>query len=126
MYSNILMGLNAEESQYILQKMYDDNLDRKATGILINDVRAKRWVRLNAVAYLADKLQIEIEAELDGYDGSDDSGGPRSKKGKGKKQRTVSQVTNQNFGHFMTALTKRKERAFQYEFHFFFVVVAIK
>src|SRR6185437_8946929 len=110
MYSSILMRLNADESQYILQKMYDDNLDRKATDLLINEVRSQRWVRLNAVAYLADKLQIEIDADLDGSD-EDDDGAPRSKKGRGKKQRTVSQVTNQNFGHFMTALMRRRERA---------------
>src|SRR6185437_734091 len=119
MYSNILMGLNSEESQYILQKMHDDNLDRKATDILINDVRAKRWVRLNAVAYLADKLHLEIDADLEGSDEDDDSA-PRSKKGKTKKQRTVSQVTNQNFGHFVTALMRRRERALPVRVQFFF------
>src|SRR6185437_13250687 len=112
------MGLNSEESQYILQKMYDDNLDRKATDLLINDVRAKRWVRLNA-AYLADKLQLEIDADLDGSD-EDDDGAPRSKKGKGKKQRTVSQVTNQNFGHFMAAF-RRREEPFRYEHVFVYI-----
>src|SRR6185437_14250122 len=60
MHSPILMGLSAEESKYILEQMLEHDLDRKKTENLVNDVRSKRCVRLNAVAYLTDKLNLRL------------------------------------------------------------------
>src|SRR5689334_2334369 len=106
------MGLSAEESQYILRRMLDEKLEKKASDAMVKDVRAKRWVRLNAVAYLAHKLDLSIESNLAGSESDDEEeDGARSKKRKSKKPAMVSQVTNHNMGHFLAALQKRKERA---------------
>src|SRR6185437_14474433 len=79
------MGLSAEESKYILEQMFENDLDRKKTDNLVNDVRAKRWVRLNAVAYLTDKLNLKIASADASSDDDDEDDGPRSKKGKQKR-----------------------------------------
>ena len=111
------MGLSAEESKYILEQMFENDMDRKKTDNLVNDVRSKRWVRLNAVAYLTDKLNIKIASADASSDDDDEDDGPRSKKGK-QKRPVASKVTNQNFGHYMALLKSRRERVLPVSFHF--------
>src|SRR6185437_392493 len=109
------MGLSAEESKYILEQMFENDLDRKKTDNLVNDVRAKRWVRLNAVAYLTDKLNLKIASADASSDDDDEDDGPRSKKG--KQKRPVAS-TNQNFGHYMALLKSRRDSVLPVSFHF--------
>ena len=95
--------------------MLTENLDKKKTENLLKSVKAKRWVRLNAVAYLAAKLDIKLPVELVGSDEEEEddrSRSKRSKKGKDKQQPKVlaSDVTNKNLGHFMALLQKLPER----------------
>ena len=97
--------------------MLEKDLDRKKTDNLVNDVRSKRWVRLNAVAYLTDKLNLKIASAEGSSDDEDEDDGPRSKKGK-QKRPVVSKVTNQNFGHYMALLKARRERVLPVRFHF--------
>src|SRR6185437_7427423 len=104
----ILMGINVNESKFILEKMFNESLDKKATDSLLHEVKAKRWVRLNAVAYIANKLKIRIDGESSD---DDEEVSPRSKKEKEKNSRHwVEDVTNQNLGQFLRELKKRKER----------------
>ena len=63
----------------------------------------KGGVRLNAVAYLTDKLNLKIASAEGSSDDEDEDDGPRSKKGK-EKRTVVSKFTNQNFGHYMALL----------------------
>src|SRR6185437_16718732 len=99
------MGINVNKSKFILEKMFNESLDKKATDNLLHEVKAKRWVRLNAVAYIANKLKIRIR---DGGDSSDDDDvSPRSK----KEKKDSEEVTNQNMGLYLREIKKRKERA---------------
>src|SRR6185437_295462 len=102
------MGINVSESKFILEKMFNESLDKKATDNLLHEVKSKRWDRLNAVAYIANKLKIRIR---DGGDSSDDDDvSPRSKK---EKEKDSEEVTNQNMGQYLREIKKRKERALQ-------------
>src|SRR6185437_7800569 len=105
------MGINVNESKFILEKMFNESLDKKATDSLLHEVKAKRWVRLNAVAYIANKLKIRIR-DGDSSDDDEEDHSPRSKKEKDSRH-WVEDVTNQNLGQFLRELRSEKKESFR-------------